>query len=460
MMKGISIVLLTVLCGSLLAADGTDQRKAQPQGGLLTERPPADARALFPGSVQLTQREMDRLILPRAGEAQVFPSIDRFIGNQAEPLQFRQVSLFAKGARIRVIAQGEATEQKRPNRQYFLANNATTGVGLAVDSTSGRVSGFVARSGDQLKIEGGIVTQLHFREIEQVEEGSNSCANSQQDLSLGMPQVEASSLFTSASAAETGEVISYQAVVAVDTDTEWLDGFGDDTDAALNWIVDLFLAMNVFYERDVETQLLIGDVFLRTGSDSYSVQSNRSEQLNEFGEYWMNNMGDVERQFAAMFSGRNIHPTAFSGIAWINLYCENGFWANGGTVVAGSFSYNAIGSARTPANTALFVGHEIGHNMGSPHTHCYSPAVDQCYNGEGGCYGGAVQCPASGKGTIMSYCHVGVTYGGAGCGISNSEFHPTVQARLEGRLADELVAGCIIPYAELTDTIFQSSFEN
>jgi hypothetical protein len=84
--------------------------------------------------------------------------------------------------------------------------------------------------------------------------------------------------------------------------------------------------------------------------------------------------------------------------------------------------------------------------MGSSHTHCYNPPVDNCYNGESGCYSGTPQCPASGKGTVMSYCHVGGP-SGAGCG-SNQEFHPTVQALLEGRLATEMADGCIAPYSD------------
>ena len=80
--------------------------------------------------------------------------------------------------------------------------------------------------------------------------------------------------------------------MAIDTDTEWLDGFNDDTAEATEWIEDAFVAMNVMYERDVATRLLIGDVFLRTDSDPYSApDGGSSQQLDEFGEYWRQNHG-------------------------------------------------------------------------------------------------------------------------------------------------------------------------
>jgi hypothetical protein len=76
------------------------------------------------------------------------------------------------------------------------------------------------------------------------------------------------------------------------------------------------------------------------------------------------------------------------------------------------------------------VSHEIGHNFGARHTHCYPapPAApaDTCYSGQSGCYVGPTSCPAATtingvpnvRGTIMSYCHLL-----AGCGVS-PVFHP------------------------------------
>jgi cysteine-rich repeat protein len=71
------------------------------------------------------------------------------------------------------------------------------------------------------------------------------------------------------------------------------------------------------------------------------------------------------------------------------------------------------------------VAHELGHNFGSPHTHCYMPPVDNCYNQEAGCYAGVESVPPGG-GTIMSYCHL------LGGGLSNINltFGATVSAVL------------------------------
>lgn len=445
---------------SLLIWFGMSPVLAQHGPDYLSSPPPStpfasktfDLPSIERGTATLSAEEVDALILSKPGSSIRLSSLDAYTGNVESELEFRRVQMFAPGSRIRVIGPTAEVEIEWDSRQFYVATNSSMGIGLAVNPDSGEITGFASKFGQPVKISGNFISRLVFEPIEEVEEGSNFCGTTNQDqpydMSQGIVAPDISNI-PSVSAAGLGETISYQAVVAIETDTEWLDGFGDDSAAALTWITDIFLAMNVFFERDIETRLLIGDVTLRTDSDPYTEPSDRRAQLDEFGKYWMDNKSDVERQFAAMFSGRSINSGSFSGIAWINQYCDYGH-PNGPGSTAGSFSYNAIGSGRTPGNTALYVGHELGHNFGSPHTHCYSPPVDNCYNGEGGCFSEDPVCPVGGKGTAMSYCHVGGP-NGAGCGTSNQEFHPTVQTRLEGYLASQNAAGCIDTYTEEPD---------
>mgnify|MGYP001816325895 CR=1 FL=1 len=248
---------------------------------------------------------------------------------------------------------------------------------------SGSITGFVSKNGGKFEISSVDGTELTLSAVESPPDGSDSCDTNVED-QPGFDLANMTSNTTrSLSAATAGSSISYQAEVAVDTDNEWMAGKGNNTTTAMNFITDIFLAMNVFFERDLETRLVIGDVTLRTTTDPYSVASGTSAQLDEFAEYWRINYGSVERDFAMMFSGRDIRHYYFSGIAWLNQYCQNGYSAGRRTV--GSYSFNAIGAGRTAANTAAGVGHELCHNKGSAHTHCYSPAIDQCWAGEAGC---------------------------------------------------------------------------
>ena len=88
------------------------------------------------------------------------------------------------------------------------------------------------------------------------------------------------------------------------------------------------------------------------------------------------------------------------GIAYVDALCDPAF-GYGVSTVYGAFD------VLNPNDTwdVVVVTHELGHNFGSPHTHCYVPPLDHCYNQEAGCYSGPVSVPAGG-GTIMGYCHI------------------------------------------------------
>ncbi len=246
------------------------------------------------------------------------------------------------------------------------------------------------------------------------------------------------------------------ATLAIDTDKEWLSKrFGNNTNNASAWVDQMILQMNVIYERDLGLRTLRGTTFLRVGSDPFTnIDTPASQaQLTEFGTYWQNNQGGVQRAFALLLSGKSTSGFSASGIAWLDRYCTTNF--------VGSYSVNQIfhdSSVPVSASVSL-IAHEIGHNLGSVHTHCYNPPVDQCFTGEGqGCYVGSVSCPggSGNPGTLMSYCNFGPP-SGANCGSNQLVFHPTVITRLTTRIAANTPA-CIVPLAG-GDELFEDGFE-
>jgi hypothetical protein len=242
-----------------------------------------------------------------------------------------------------------------------------------------------------------------------------------------------------------GRVISslHTVTVAVDTDNElMLQKFSDDTTSATNYVAALIAAMNVIYERDLNIRLLQGTTFLRvsTTADPYTQTGSgaSSAQLSEFSNYWSANHAGITRGLAMLLSGKSSNSFSSSGIAWLTGLCS--------TSIGYSFSQVFKFNGSTGATDAFVVGHELGHNFGSPHTHCYSPVIDNCYNLENGCYSGATACPASttingvsAKGTLMSYCHLL----GGGC-TADKVFHSRTVDLITGVITPR-IGTCVFP---------------
>ncbi len=228
------------------------------------------------------------------------------------------------------------------------------------------------------------------------------------------------------------------ATVAIDTDHEFMSQkFSDDTTAATNYIASLFAQINVMYERDLQVQLLVGTAILRTASvaDPYTQQPSASgaassAELTEFSNYWAANEGAVTRTVTSMLSGKSPSAYSASGIAWVGSLCDHGY----------GYNFSQVFLIDYLAGDALIVGHEIGHNFGSVHTHCYSPPIDECWNIEPGCYSGPQICPAPSTingvpnvyGTIMGYCHLL-----SGC-QTDMVFHPRTVAVINPHISGAL----------------------
>jgi hypothetical protein len=206
-----------------------------------------------------------------------------------------------------------------------------------------------------------------------------------------------------ASAAEALEATALkEATVSVETDQELLAKYSGNVTSMTSYITTLFGVISTIYERDVAVHLTVNRVQAWTTTDPYASTSTRT-QLDEVGDWWHANRpkSTYPRTTVHYMSGKAVS----GGIAWLGVLCAGDFSQGGHW--GGAYGVTQVNGAYPGSPWDLIaVAHELGHNFGSPHTHCFSPPIDMCYNGEGGCYGGAIVNPGALGGTIMSYCHL------------------------------------------------------
>jgi len=375
-------------------------------------------------------------------------------GRRGEVLLTRR-DVYAPGAEIQVM-DGRASREAPRSRLAFLfgevAGDEATRVLVSVDPQAMRLHAFT-RTPDGW-------TEL--RQLEEERLGDYVLAPSPGFLDPSMehpgftcgqpelPEPPPGSSFHLDSAAPGAEAATAlrQVTLAVDTDNELMSlKFSDDTASAANYIASLFALMTVIYERDLEVRVLEGTTTLRvsTTTDPYAQSGTGnadSAKLSEFKNYWVANYAGVSRAAAMMLSGKQSSPTSASGIGYVNTLCS----ASGGYTFSQVFKY----AGSTASSDALLVAHEVGHNFGSSHTHCYldPTPIDTCYSGESGCYSGPTSCPApqtingvaNVRGTLMSYCHLL-----SGCS-SSAVLHPRTVALLDPIVASK-VGVCVFPVA-------------
>ncbi|MFG0251888.1 MAG: M12 family metallo-peptidase [Phycisphaerales bacterium JB038] len=179
--------------------------------------------------------------------------------------------------------------------------------------------------------------------------------------------------------------------VALDTDWEFTERFGGDTDASTAYALLLMTANAEIYSRDFNIGLQVS--YLRVWADANDPwdQGNMGDQLTQFRDYWQANMQDVDRHLAHYLSTRNLG----GGVAWVSVICNAPWSYSLAGNLAGYFPYPLVD--HSSQNWDIFVtAHELGHNCGAPHTHDLDPPADGCGLGD---------CSNAYGGTIMSYCH-------------------------------------------------------
>jgi len=173
--------------------------------------------------------------------------------------------------------------------------------------------------------------------------------------------------------------------------------------AAADYVNGAFSQVAIMYANEA-INFTVNEMFVWNVADPFTGPST-SNYLDQFQAYLNGN-----------FNGDLAHLVGYGGgggIAYLNVLC-NPFSGIGYSGINSTYS-------NVPAYswTVEVLTHEIGHNLGSPHTHACSwngnnTAIDGCGPAAGyseGCNG-----PIPASGTIMSYCHL---IGGVGINFNN-----------------------------------------
>lgn len=167
---------------------------------------------------------------------------------------------------------------------------------------------------------------------------------------------------------------------------------------AVDFMTGLYNVVAVLYQNEsISTE--ISEIFVWDSPDSYSTSST-SAALNSFRAYRTNYNGDL-----AHLVSRGA-PTG-GGVAWLDVLCSSYGYAY-------SYIYSDYQTMPTYSWSVNVLTHEMGHNLGSPHTHSCdwtingvpNQAIDGCANQAGIPAGPCQQGPIPSSGTIMSYCHL------------------------------------------------------
>lgn len=205
-----------------------------------------------------------------------------------------------------------------------------------------------------------------------------------------------------------------------------------DTTAAINYVEGAFSQAFILYANEL-INTTISEIFVWDVPSPYS-GSGSGAYLNGFRSY-RNNNGGYNGDLAHLVNLEN-----YGGVAWLDVVCSSSF----------GYAYSGINSSYqnvpTYSWTVMVIAHEMGHNVGSPHTHACvwngnSTPIDCCgpeagYN-DGSC-GSGFNCtiPLPNQGTVMSYCHL---IGGVGIDL-NEGFHPQVGTLFQNEVYN---SGCL-----------------
>jgi hypothetical protein len=216
--------------------------------------------------------------------------------------------------------------------------------------------------------------------------------------------------------------------IAIETDYQLFQVFGS-LPAMQNYVTMLITAMSERMRDQASVVLTYPYIgYYTDANDPWTSQDGNVDcgvVLNEFQAAWQSNLpnGAVLGHFlSGAFLG--------CGVAWVGTVCNPLWGFSLSCCINGGVTYPVAQGSSTW--DFYVMAHELGHNLGSLHTHDYCPPLDECASN----CNGTTQC--TNQGTNLSYCH------GCSGGMNNisTYYHPTVV----GVMRAHVESSCVQPY--------------